>query len=158
MDYSQITDTLYIGTTPPAEGYALLHELGVRLVIDMRAERWPYRRPPRPPIRLLWLPTFDNPLLPIPLRALLRGARAALQTFEQGGKVYVHCAVGAHRGVAMGAAILIAQGRSAEEAMQLISERRKAADPDAWYIRRRILLFAEHWKKLAAGVQELPGG
>jgi hypothetical protein len=29
--------------------------------------------------------------------------------------------------------------------MQLIMDRRKAADPEIWYIRRRILRFAERW-------------
>jgi hypothetical protein len=38
---------------------------------------------------------------------------AALETIRQGGKVYAHCQRGRHRGVAMGAAILIALGYSA---------------------------------------------
>jgi hypothetical protein len=47
----------------------------------------------------------------------------------------------------MGAAILIAQGVDPVEAMELIKEKRPEADPDAWYIRRRIMKFAEIWKK-----------
>jgi hypothetical protein len=45
----------------------------------------------------------------------------------------------------MGAAILIASGYSPEDAMQLIVDRRPVADPHAWYIRRRIIRFAELW-------------
>lgn len=146
MDFSQITDTLFVGTTPQSSDYDTLRELGVRLVINMRGERRPYPDPHAPPVPVLWLRTFDMPLLPIPLRSLRRGVRAALATMEAGGRVYTHCAGGVHRSVAMAAAILIAQGHPPEEAMQLIKERRPPADPDAWHIRWRIKRFAATWE------------
>jgi protein-tyrosine phosphatase len=147
MDFSQITDELFIGTTPRTEAYHTLRSLGVKLVINMRAERPPHRDRHNPPMPALWLPTFDTPLVPIPMHALKRGARAAQKVISEGGKVYVHCAQGRHRGVAMGAAVLIAHGHSPEEAMRLVKERRAIADPDIWYIRRRILRFAELWNR-----------
>ncbi|NOG75951.1 MAG: hypothetical protein HND45_08645, partial [Chloroflexi bacterium] len=52
---------------------------------------------------------------------------------------------GRHRGVAMGAAVLVAQGYDPLAAMQLIAERRALADPFAFYIRPRILKFAQKW-------------
>ena len=146
MDFSQITEPLFIGTTPPPEAYPFLRGLGVQLVINMRIERPPFRDRSNSTIRLLWLPTADTPLIPIPLRALKRGVIAALETFAKGGKVYAHCAGGVHRGVAMGAAILIAQGYSPEEAITLIKQRREAADPYAWYILRQIIRFTESWE------------
>jgi hypothetical protein len=146
--YSQITDSLFIGR-PPSEGDDdLLRRLGVRLVICMRF----LRRPPLvtdPLLHYLWLPTFDSPLLPIPVRVLEHGATAALEVLGMGGKVYTYCARGRHRSVAMGAAILIAQGLSADQAIRLIKERRAAADPDAYHIRQRIRLFAQRWKDSA---------
>jgi hypothetical protein len=145
MDFSKITEDLFIGTTPFVEDYRRLHDLGVRLVINMR---WEYRSRPdthAEPLSFLWLRTFDSPLFPIPMRALQRGARAALETIRTGGKVYTHCAGGRHRGVAMGAAILIAQGYGPREAMDLIKANRPIADPDVFYIRRRILRFAQQW-------------
>ncbi len=148
MDFSQITDNLYIGTTPNGRDYDILRSLGVRLVIDMRFLRGPFPRRRKPPINYLWLRTIDNPLLPIPILKLVRGAHAALEAMRLGGKVYAHCAYGRHRSVAMGAAILIAQGHSPEAAMSLIKQRRPRADPDAFYIRRRILLLARHWSLL----------
>ena len=151
MKYSQITEDLFIGTTPYAEHYAELREMGVSLVINMRIERRPRPDPGSPPVRSLWLPTFDTPLLPIPIHVLERGAKAALQEIRAGGKVYVHCAAGRHRGVAMGAAILISQGHSAAEAMQLIKGQRPVADPYIWYIRRRIERFAQRWNALGGG-------
>jgi protein-tyrosine phosphatase len=91
------------------------------------------------------LRTFDTFLLPIPIHFLVRGARAALETIRSGGKVYAHCAYGRHRGVAMGTCILIAQGMTPDEAMRLVKSRRPVADPDIFYIRSRILKFAQVW-------------
>jgi protein-tyrosine phosphatase len=145
MDFSEITDGLLIGTTPRKRDYDLLRSLGVRLTINMRFSRATYPEPIEPAIHYLWLRTFDNPLIPIPVRALIRGTHSALETLNNGGRVYVHCAYGRHRSVAMGSAILIAQGLSPETAMSLIKEKRAMADPDVFYIRRRILLFARQW-------------
>lgn len=145
MNFSPITDNLFIGTTPSMNDYDHLRELGVRLVINMRVEYRPRKDLFTPPLRLLWLPTFDSPLIPIPIRSLVRGAIAALETIQKGGKVYAHCAGGVHRGVTMGAAILIAQGYDPHAAMILIKQRRPIADPFAFYIRRCIMKFARKW-------------
>ena len=146
VNFSKITDDLFIGTTPLTEDYQRLRDLGVRLIINMR---WEHRLRPDPhvqPLSLLWLRTIDSPLFPIPIRALQRGVLAALETIRAGGKVYAHCAGGRHRGVAMGAAVLIAQGHSPREAMDLIKAKRRVADPDIFYIRWRILRFARQWE------------
>ncbi len=148
MNFSKITDSLFIGDTPLREEYDLLRDLGVRLVINMRLEKCPARDLHKPPLKLLWLPTIDSPGLVIPIRFLERGVHAALQTIREGGKVYAHCARGRHRGVAMGAAILIALGYGPAEAIQLIKQQRPDADPDMFYIRSRILRFARAWQKI----------
>lgn len=145
MDYSQITQNLYIGATPKASDYDLLHQLGVKLVINMRIGFPPQRDSHSPPLTNLWLPTIDSPLFPIPTRFLRTGVKAALRVIEQGGSVYTHCSKGRHRGVVMGACILIAQGMEAEQAIRLIKQKRPTADPYAWYIQRRIRKFARTW-------------
>ncbi len=145
MNYSPITDNLLIGTSPGRRDFDMLRGLGVSLVINMR---WmPGPRPPvdDPSLRYVWFRTFDNPLIPIPIRALIEGVQLALEEIQAGGKVYTHCQAGRHRSVAMAAAILIAQGRPLEEALELIKERRPIADPQAFHIRRRIELFARQW-------------
>ena len=149
MDYSKITDDLYIGRTPHTHDYDLLRSLGVQLVISMRFERKPYPDEHNPPMPVIRLPTIDSPLFPIPMRSLMKGVRAAMPVIESGGKVYVHCQAGVHRAVTMGSAILIAQGYEPQEAMDLIKAQRPAADPDAWYIRRRIMRFAQLWDQKA---------
>ncbi len=146
FNFSNITDDLFIGNTPLASDYDGLRELGIRLIINMRFTRSPFPDIHPRPIKLLWLRTIDSPFFPIPTDKLMIGARAALETFQLGGKVYVHCAGGRHRGVAMGSCVLIAQGYGPEAAMKLIAERRLIADPYAYYIRPRIMKFAREWK------------
>src|SRR6188474_414937 len=153
MDFSRITDDLFIGTTPFTHNYDQLRELGVRLVINMRLTHYPKADAYTQPLSFLSLRTIDSPFFPIPIQKLQRGARAALETIREGGKVYAHCAGGRHRGVAMGACILVAQGHSPLEAMKLIKERRSFADPHIFYIRNQILRFALEWQSIGA---ELP--
>ena len=148
FNFSNITDDLFIGTTPLVRDYDGLRELGIRLIINMRLTRSPYPDLHHTPIRLLWLRTIDSPFFPIPIAKLMLGAQAALDTIQAGGKVYVHCAYGRHRGVAMGSCVLIAQGYRPEDAMKLVSERRLIADPDTYYIRARIMQFARQWNQL----------
>jgi hypothetical protein len=147
FEFSSITDDLFIGRTPLASDYDGLRELGIQLIINMRFSRGPYPDPYHTPIRLLWLRTIDSPFIPIPISKLIIGARAALETILLGGKVYVHCAYGRHRGVVMGSCVLIAQGYEPDAAMKLVSERRRVADPYIYYIRSRILKFAREWQR-----------
>ncbi len=148
MNFSQITDDLFIGNMPALNDYDRLRELGVQLIINMRFSLGPRPDPHQPPISTLWLRSLDNPLFPIPIQKLMRGAQAALDTIRSGGKVYAHCAYGRHRGVAMGACILVAQGYDPLAAMELIKERREVADPFAYYIKPRILKFAKEWSNI----------
>jgi hypothetical protein len=147
MNYSQITNNLYIGTTPNSADYGVLHELGINLVINMRIGPPPKRDPLLPPIKSVWLPVFDSPIIPIPILALQMGVAEALKVIVAGGIVYTHCSKGRHRGAAMGACILIAQGMMPDQAMELIKQQRPMSDPYIWYIRRRIMKFAEVWNK-----------
>ena len=147
FEFSNITDDLFIGNTPLASDYDGLRELGIQLVINMRLTRSPYPDPHETPIRFLWLRTIDSPFFPLPISKLISGARAALETILLGGKVYVHCAYGRHRGPAMGSCVLIAQGYEPKAAMRLVAERRRVADPHVHYIRSRILKFAQEWEK-----------
>lgn len=145
MNFSQITEHLFIGDTPSITDYETLRRLGVRLIINMRFSRGPQPDSHSQPISTLWLRSMDSPFFPISIQKLVRGAQAALETIRAGGKVYTHCAYGRHRGVAMGACILIAQGYDPHDAMELIISRRSVADPFAYYIRPRILKFAKEW-------------
>ncbi|MBI5352116.1 MAG: dual specificity protein phosphatase family protein [Chloroflexi bacterium] len=145
MNFSPITNDLFIGSMPSMNHYDHLRELGVRLIINMRFSLGPESDLHHEPIKTLWLRSIDSPFFPISIQKLTRGAQAALETIQNGGKVYAHCAYGRHRGVAMGACILIAQGYDPLTAMNLIKEKRSVADPFAYYIQSRILKFATQW-------------
>lgn len=143
---SRVTESLYVGALPRPQQATALEALGVRLIISLSFQRPPpvYYRAPFHVLRLTWP---DSPLFPLPLALLERGARAALPEVDAGRSVLVHCRAGVHRSVAVAACILITEGRSADEAMRLIKEARPVADPYAWYIQRRIRLFADRWQR-----------
>ena len=141
---SQITEYLYISAFPRGKHVKEIVALGVRLVLSMHWLR-PTKMLGKPPVKLLWLPTFDNIFLPMPIRTLNKGVRAALPVIDEGGAVLVHCKSGMHHSVAQAACVLIAKGYTADDAMQLIKEKRAVADPDARHIQSRIRKFANQW-------------
>lgn len=146
MGVSQITDYLYIAALPKVENAETIRDLNVRLIINMI-----FIPPPKvytqPPFRMLTLRTADFILIPIPVGKLMRGVEEALPAIQNGESVLIYCHAGRHRSVAMGSCILIAMGYTADEAMQLISERREVADPYAWHIQRVIRKFETEWHK-----------
>jgi protein tyrosine phosphatase (PTP) superfamily phosphohydrolase (DUF442 family) len=146
MDISSITETLYIAAWPKDEDAAELERMNVQLIVNMIPARVaPALR--RPPFRALTLPSLDNPFLRIRTSQLMRGVQAALPILADGKGVVCYCREGRHRSVAMACAILIAQGMSADAAMQLVKQRRAKADPDIWYIQGVIRKFERAWQK-----------
>ena len=144
LDISQITDYLYISAFPHGRHHDDIADLGIRLILSMHWLR-PDIALAKPPVRLLWLPTVDLVFIPMPVRVLNKGVRAALPVIKEGNAVLSHCKAGVHRSVAMASCVLIAMGYSADDAMQLIKEKRAAADPYASHIEKQIRKFAEQW-------------
>ena len=147
MDISLITDHLLVGAQPETAHAEELGALNIGLIINMRGELRPDPVYGAPPFSSLWLRTYDFFLTPIRMSTLAQGTQAALAVIGRGQRVLVHCQRGRHRSVAMAAAILIAQGYTARDAMRLISEKRPVADPQAWHIRRQIEKFERYWQK-----------
>jgi len=147
LNVSRITDYLFISTRLKDEDLEAIRELDVRLIVGMIAGQPPPRKLAELDIDILWLGTFDFFLFPIPLATLYRGVDAALPIIQEGHQVLVYCQAGRHRSVAMGAAILIGMGYSADEAMALIVEKRPVAHPGAWHIKRQIRRFETYWRQ-----------
>ena len=145
MNISQITDHLFIAAHPGDEHAEDIEALGVRLILNMIWHR-PAKPLTQPPFHMLTLRTFDSPRLKISVRTLQKGVEAALPVIAAGDKVLVYCREGRHRSVAMTSCILIGQGLSADEAMQLVKARRPVADPYAPHIESQIRAFAEMWQ------------
>jgi len=144
LDISEITNYLFVSSFPRRENVAQIRELEVRLIISMYWIR-PHKILGEPPLRLLWLPVFDSPFMPIPLGIFRIGVDAALPVIEAGGKVLVHCRWGIHRSVAMACCILIGKGYSLSEATAQVKRQRAVADPEAKYILARLKKFEHVW-------------
>lgn len=147
MDISEITEHLLVGAEPDPGDAREIAARNIQLVISMRGESRPPEAFGEAPLSSLWLRSFDTFLTPIALAHLLKGVEAAHQVISEGGRVLVYCLKGRHRSVIMAAAILIADGHSAHEAIALLRKQRAVADPDTWYIRWQIHRFEKHWRK-----------
>jgi len=147
LDITQIADRLYVGAWPQREHAGELATLNVRLIISMLFFERMAVELSQPPFRLVRLRAFDHPLAPIPIQLLKRGVLEALPAMDGGASVLIHCKLGVHRSVAMASCVLIGMGRSADEAMRVVKERRPVADPHAWYIERRIRAFEKSWRR-----------
>jgi hypothetical protein len=143
-NFSAITDQLFIAVRPRSRHVETMRGLGVSLVL---CTLWfaPTSDLTRPPFESVRVPMIDFPLFPIPLWMFRRGVAAALPVLDAGGRVLVYCRGGRHRSVALTCCILIAQGMSADEAMDLVKTKRPVADPHAWYIEARIRAFERDW-------------
>lgn len=146
IDISTITPTLFIGANPRSHAVEPVQALGVRMVISM-IPILPTKAFFLHPFKLIVLPVADDPRLPIPLFVLKHGVKRALPIIENGEGVLVYCREGRHRSVAMAACILIGTGYTADEAMNLICEKREVADPHAPYISKQIRKFERWWVK-----------
>lgn len=149
MDISAITDYLYIASLPSPHIIPQIKENGVRLILNMIFHR-PASEFYEPPLVTKTFSTVDFPLYPIPLSLLLKGVQSAQPVIQNHEAVLIYCKMGRHRSVAMAACILISQGFSAIEAMDLIKRKRPVADPYVWYISRRIIAFEHYWQKQVA--------
>lgn len=145
IDISKITDYLYVGSRVIKDHADELKLLKFDLIISMIAQFEPDEIFNLPPFKTLWIKTYDHMFIPIPIKKLIIGVEAAIPVLEQKGKVLVYCMEGKRRSVAMAASILIATGKTSEEAIQLLMSARKVADPRAWYIQRRIHAFERYW-------------
>jgi protein-tyrosine phosphatase len=151
---SQITDYLYISAWPRGNHIEQIVALGVNLVLSMHLLP-PVKLLGHARFRVLWLPTFDNPRFPISLKTLTKGVKAALPTIQDGQAVLTHCKEGKHRSVAQAACVLIGMDYTADDAMQLIKEKRAVADPYAEYIQVRIKKFESQWFELKNRSKEI---
>jgi len=144
MDISRITPRIFVSSWPKQGESPHVTDLGIRLVISMtRAE--PLSEFSDEPLEWVHAPSIDSPLTPIPMKRLRLGVEAAIPVLAHGGGVLCHCREGRHRSVAMACCLLIAQGCSAGKAMDLVTARRRVADPRAFWIAPRIRKFERMW-------------
>jgi len=147
IDISKVTDYLYVGSRIGKEQADELKTLNFDLIISMIGQMPPDEIYTLPPFKTLWIRTYDTFFTPISIKKLIAGVEAALPVIQNKGKVLVFCMQGKRRSVAMAAAILISMGHTSEQAVDLLTTARNAADPRRWYIRRQIKAFEIYWLK-----------
>jgi len=147
LEYSQITDDLYIGAWPTKYNLDTIQSLGITLVLSTILESVD-KELGQPPLRLVKMRMSDAlPNRPYyPTKTLMRGVNAAMAAFDDGEKVMVFCKSGRHRSVTTACCILVGQGYGAEEAISLVESKRPQADlNDA--LRKRIKSFEQAWRE-----------
>jgi len=127
FEYNQITPDIFLGTTMCCQTH-FDEELiikGVKADISIEAEKVDT---PFGVDYFTWLPTPDNSA---PTQEQLSlGATTIKNLIDLGEKVYVHCRFGHGRGPTMVAAYLISEGKTTEEALALIKEKREVIHPN----------------------------
>lgn len=129
LDLSWITDHLAVGGAFDPDAVGRLARLGIRAVVDVRLEASddPHLLG-RHGIALLHLPTPDGH--EFGQDDLRRGVDWIRARLAEGKKVLIHCAGGAGRSPLLACAVLVSQGYSAPQALELVRARRWQASPN----------------------------
>jgi protein-tyrosine phosphatase len=145
LNMSWVTGKLAVGGRIRPEDIAALARAGISHVIDTRAEhRDDEQALLKEGIRLLYLPTPDS--YPMTVEKLMEGAQWAHQGMEQGGRVLIHCEHGVGRSVLLTSAVLVYEGMHAQDALQLVQQKRWQAAPN----HRQVTRLREFESRLAA--------
>jgi len=129
LNFSWITDELAVGGVFRRADIPKLRSMGVNAVVDCRAEdRDDQEALYKHGIELLWLPAPDTH--EISQESLDEGVEWVKRRIDLGQRVYVHCLHGVGRGPLLGSCVLVAQGYSATQSLQLVKARRWQASPN----------------------------
>ena len=124
-DFTAVVPGLYIGSHPePEDPFQLGATVVVCLTPDTSA-----RSVPRNGVLIHW-PIKDGP---IPMPEILDGVASFVDTaMKTGAAVYVHCQAGMNRSALVVARVLMKRGIGAQEAIDLVQERREGSLSDEY--------------------------
>jgi protein-tyrosine phosphatase len=129
LNMSWVTTNLAVGGRIRPEDIAAVARVGITHVIDTRSEHSDDAQAlAKEHIQLLYLPTRDT--YPLNIEQMMEGAQWANQAMEQGGRVLIHCEHGVGRSVQLTCAVLIYAGMHAQDALQLVQQKRWQAAPN----------------------------
>lgn len=144
MDLSWVLPSLAVGArlTPAWLGH-LARDLGVRRVVDLRAEAKDEEALMRRyGVELLYLPTDD--LCPIQRESIWTGVTWVRRQLARGERVLIHCEHGIGRSVLLACCVLVSRGRSPREAMELVKRVRWKASPSPEQL-ECLLTWTDDW-------------
>lgn len=124
-----ITDDLAVGGAfPSRHAGRLARDLGIRAVIDLRAEACDDEVVLRSHgLTFLHLPTLDHHAVALPM--LRDGVAFANRHLERGERVLVHCEHGIGRSALLALCVLVSRGEAPLEALLRAKERRWLVSP-----------------------------
>jgi protein tyrosine phosphatase (PTP) superfamily phosphohydrolase (DUF442 family) len=136
MDITWLEDRIAVGGGIWHEkNMADVSRAGITHIIDMQIEHDDTPLAERHGIRVLWN-KVDDDFEPKPPGIFELGVEFAEEALAKDGtKLFIHCAAGVHRAPMMALALLAVRGRTLEDAMDLIQEKRPVADFAEVYVR-----------------------
>ena len=135
LNMSWITTHLAVGGRVHPEDIKALAEAGVTNVVDTRSEYWDDAEAlAKEHIELLHLPTADTK--PLTIEQMFEGAEWVQERMNQGGRVLIHCEHGVGRSALLACAVLVYNGMHANDALQLVQQKRWQAAPNHRQVKR----------------------
>ena len=146
LDYSQITDDIYIGAWPTKYHRDTIISLGVTLIIATILESAD-KELNQPPLRLVHTRATDlGSRLIYPTGQILKGVEAAVSAIGNGHKVMVYCKAGKHRSATMTSCVLVGLGHAADEAIEIVRAGRDQVEIHETH-RQAFNKFEQTWKE-----------
>ncbi len=144
LNMTWITDQLAVGGRIRPQDIKALARTGITYVIDTRSEYHDDAQAlGKEHIELLCLPTADT--RPFTIEQMVQGAKLANEVMQKGGRVLIHCEHGVGRSVLLTCAVLVEGGMHAQDALQLVQQKRWQASPN----HRQVVRLREFEKMLA---------
>ena len=141
LNYSQVTPELAVGGAFKPRDIKLLRARGVTAVVDCRQEALDDQQAlAAAGLEFLHLPTPDR--YGFTYDQLHAGVDWIM---SQSGTTFIHCEHGVGRGPLMTCAVLVAQGRSAPEALRIVRTARWQAMPNDRQL-AALLAFEREWR------------
>ena len=135
LNMSWITTHLAVGGRVHPEDIKALAAVGVTHVVDTRSEYCDdVEALAKEHIELLHLPTADTK--PLTIEQMLEGAQWVQERMKRGGRVLIHCEHGVGRSALLTCAVLVYNGMHAQDALQLVQQKRWQAAPNHRQVRR----------------------
>jgi protein-tyrosine phosphatase len=135
LNMTWITTQLAVGGRVRLEDIKALAAAGVTHVVDTRSEHCDDAEAlAKEHIELLHLPTDDT--RPLTIEQMLQGSQWVQERMAKGGRVLIHCEHGVGRSVQLTCAVLIYDGMHAQDALQLVQQKRWQAAPNHRQVRR----------------------
>lgn len=135
LNMTWITTHLAVGGRVHPEDIKALAASGVTHVVDTRSEYCDDAEAlAKEHIELLHLPTADS--RPLTIEQMLEGSQWVKARMDQGGRVLIHCEHGVGRSVLLTTAVLVYNGIHAQDALQLVQQKRWQAAPNHRQVRR----------------------